>query len=466
MSRSVLVVLVASLFAACESGEEQGVALTRQELLDPENCKSCHPNHYREWASSMHAYAVDDPVFQAMNRRGQEEAGLGDFCVNCHAPMAVREGAIEDFAELDDLPKHLKGVTCYFCHNAVGVDGDHNGMIRLANDTVMRGSLPDAVTPKAHGVAYSELHERYNPASASLCGGCHDIVTPAGVHLERTFAEYKESLFSQPGGETCQSCHMDSSMGLAAEDPDSPVRVRRIHSHAFPAVDVALTDFPHREAYRQLVECELVQSGGKIFDVYRGDGPLEFEVVLEGDMGHNQPTGAAQDRRMWLEFIAYRADGSIITESGTIDDGEIEEHPRGHPDHDPQLLMLRDRLLGENGEEVHMFWDAVAIDTERSRALPAPRGVGFDHALIRAYTVTEVPARVALRLRIRPMGMDVLQDLVDSEHLDEALLSEMPTFTMHSGEWTPEDGFKQALPPDHCDRELHCFYEPDAPDCQ
>ena len=48
---------------------QEPVTLTREQLLDPEACKDCHPRHYREWTSSMHAYAADDPVFLAMNQR-------------------------------------------------------------------------------------------------------------------------------------------------------------------------------------------------------------------------------------------------------------------------------------------------------------------------------------------------------------------------------------------------------------
>ena len=50
----------------------------------------------------MHAYAAEDPVFLAMNQRLQRETGgaLGDFCVRCHAPMAVREGATRDGLDL------------------------------------------------------------------------------------------------------------------------------------------------------------------------------------------------------------------------------------------------------------------------------------------------------------------------------------------------------------------------------
>ena len=39
-------------------------------MLDPATCQSCHPTHVRDWSGSMHAYASDDPVFVAMNARG------------------------------------------------------------------------------------------------------------------------------------------------------------------------------------------------------------------------------------------------------------------------------------------------------------------------------------------------------------------------------------------------------------
>src|SRR5690348_14714558 len=96
---------------ACKSsaGEPQAVATAPEELQNPETCASCHPQHYREWASSMHAYAADDPLFLAMNRRGQREAAIGPFCVNCHAPIAVRSGATTDGLNLEELPRRLKG---------------------------------------------------------------------------------------------------------------------------------------------------------------------------------------------------------------------------------------------------------------------------------------------------------------------------------------------------------------------
>ena len=49
----------------------------------------------------MHAYASDDPVFRAMNQRAQRETSgaLGDFCVKCHAPMAVQKALTTDGLE-------------------------------------------------------------------------------------------------------------------------------------------------------------------------------------------------------------------------------------------------------------------------------------------------------------------------------------------------------------------------------
>src|SRR5262245_18407936 len=132
-------VALLAAFACAEEDTQVRPAFTRAQLLDPKNCADCHPKHYAEWSASMHAYASKDPVFLAMNRRGQEKSGepLAAFCVNCHAPMAVHDGAISDYSQIEALPEHLQGVTCYFCHNAIGVGDEHfNGQIKLANDNI------------------------------------------------------------------------------------------------------------------------------------------------------------------------------------------------------------------------------------------------------------------------------------------------------------------------------------------
>ena len=135
------------MLCACDASAREETTesgrLTREELMDPQSCSGCHPRHYREWSGSMHAYASEDPVFRAMNQRAQRETGgeLGEFCVKCHAPLALQEGATRDGSNLDEIPDKLKGVTCYFCHNAIDVGEHFNNDVKLANDTTLRAAI-------------------------------------------------------------------------------------------------------------------------------------------------------------------------------------------------------------------------------------------------------------------------------------------------------------------------------------
>ena len=36
----------------------------------PEECGSCHPRQYREWLGSMHSYAGQSPLFNALEVAG------------------------------------------------------------------------------------------------------------------------------------------------------------------------------------------------------------------------------------------------------------------------------------------------------------------------------------------------------------------------------------------------------------
>ena len=477
--------LVACLLLGCEGSDDERPALTREELLDPQNCKDCHPKHYAEWSASMHAYATKDPVFQAMNRRGQEETGsdLGPFCVNCHAPMAVREHAIDDFADLSDVPQHLQGVTCYFCHNAIDVGPDHaNGDILLANDNVMRAALarPAPRAPTAHGVSYSKNHDARRVQSSILCGSCHDIHMPNGVHLERTLEEYETSIFAQDKPsvfQSCQDCHMNSSdhtlpaatqTGRRGED----VTARNVHEHLWAAVDVALTpDNPYDAQLRAAVDlCELPGANTfslSAFNVERRFAPgFSFRVLLETTAGHAMPSGAAQDRRMWLEVRAYDAEGRELWQDGVVADDEPEQRPeRPHP------CLLRDRFVGADGKEAHMFWDAVARDPETPRLIPPPSS---NIALSHTFTCTFdgkilEPARMLMRVRMRPMSFDVLQDLIDSGHLEPEILSHMPTFTVDEREffYSRETGGLTSNPLKSPDCAVHrCFFDPGGHECE
>jgi hypothetical protein len=441
------------LVAGCaEDGpnEPPPTYLTRDELMDPESCSSCHPKHYEEWSGSMHAYAADDPLFLAMNERGQREAGIGDFCVKCHAPMAVRTGATTDGLNLAELPQQLKGVTCYFCHSVAAVAGTHDNPLELASDDVMRGAFDDPVSNRAHRSAGSALHDRDRLESASLCGACHDIVNQHGTHLERTFSEWQSTVFSQPlVGTTCGQCHMDQSKSPEPVANAPGVFSRRAHSHRFPGVDLPLTPLPGKAELAEATQALLDTTLQSALCV-RGAGALtEIRVILDNvAAGHSFPSGAAQDRRAWVEVKAFLGDELVFQSGDVPEETSVTELD------DPNLWSIRDCLLDADGAPTHMFWEAKEYE---STLLPGQ--VTFDATDPRFYQshvmqkyprgdayLAATPDRVTVTVRLAPFGLDVFDDLVESGDLRDTdaysvaeLRSALVPFTVGAAlEWTPE----------------------------
>ena len=415
--------------------------LTYEELLDPATCQECHPTQYDQWSGSMHAYAAEDPVFRAMNARGQEatDGELGDFCVSCHAPMAVRTGATTDGLNLDEVPDHLQGVTCYFCHSVDAVEGTHNNPLRLAEDLVIRGPLDDPTPNEGHASMYSAFHDRNRLESSDLCGSCHDIVIPAGVLIERTYQEWQDTLYAsgEPGSLSCGSCHMRGSNGVAADYPGLPLR--RIHDHSMPGVDVALTPFPNREEQLELVQSFLDTSLFAELCVETLGGPVVTVSLENIAAGHSFPSGAAQDRRVWVELTAWRGE-EVIFESGHVPDGlPVRELD------DPTMWTIDEVALDENGDDAHMHWE---IRSTTSTALPGPTALSpldpdwTDPHREREFVMPDFPTRVSMRVRIRPIGLDILDELIETGHLDPGIREVMPTFTLAATEleWTDDLG--------------------------
>lgn len=448
---ALVVVFVASVLGCVGCGDDAGntATFTREELLDPLTCKRCHEGHYREWASSMHAYAAEDPVFRAMNERGQREAEIGDFCVNCHAPMAVREGVFEPGMDMEDIPQHLRGVTCYFCHNVESVEGTHNNPLTLANDTTMRGGVRDPVSNRAHRSKYSPLHDgNVGQESAKLCGSCHDIVNGHDVHLERTYEEWQASVFhtDAPAGQTCVQCHMKSNPWIEriSNDAEANVRTRSnsVHEHLMPGIDLPLTDFPDQAVQEMAVQCDVDPSLLVKLCPTEGElGPLRhFEVSVETvTVGHSFPSGAAQDRRVWVEVTA-ESGGNVVFQSGDLeDDGSFRAN-------DEDLFLFRDQIFDANGDVTHNFWDAAPSDAHPtgvlSKLLPAATMPNERHNKTYIYNVPPGVDRITARVRVRAMGVEVIDDLIATEGLDPSVRDRMPVLSLDESivQWQLSDG--------------------------
>ena len=454
----VLALLVV-IAAACGDNPKLPVA----QLEDPSTCMQCHPNHYQQWSGSMHAYSSDDPVFLAMNKRGQRETQgqLGTFCLQCHAPMAVALGLYDNTNAADfdptTLPPTARGITCYFCHDVKKVVDDHNNGLQLALDQTMRGGVKDPVDSPAHHAAYDAAMDSYTNNS-TMCGSCHDVVTPAGVALERTYSEWQTTIFAGDDPKvhnTCSACHMqtDPTQTTIAQVPGVAVksRMNSFHLHTWPAVDQATTAFPETDAQaagiKDILDPALTIIGPRPLagGIPPGgiclDQPATGQLSIRMDtiqIGHFFPSGAAQDRRAWLEVIAYDASGNILFQTGNVPDGMDPEEIN-----DPNLVGFWDRTFKADNTPAHFFWD---VATVQSKLLKPPvttvtTDPMYDHSTTATFNVGPIEAnidKITARIRVRPFAYSVLDQLVQSGDLDPAIASKLHTLDSVGGHavWT------------------------------
>lgn len=415
--------LLVLLLAGCPGkGDTAVTPLTREELLDPASCQECHPDHYREWSGSMHAYATADPIFRAMNARGQRETdgALYDLCIRCHAPVAVKEGLTTDGLNMDELPESMQGITCYACHGVTSVGAHFNNGLEYADDGVLRGGIRDPLETAAHPSEWGVYQDRTVVTSSDMCGSCHDVRLPNELMLERSYQEWTQTIFATPENglqQTCGNCHMDGRDDQAADVEGAPTR--RVHNHMFPGVDTAIIPWPEAEAQEAAVQKALDPTVLPALLVCTGAKGVEVRLDLENvAAGHSFPSGAAQDRRAWVQAQAW-AGGEKVWEVGVVPEGQaLADTP------DPDRWQLGDQMIDADGNPTHMFWETASIESNLLIGLTPD----VNNHYLRTWYLGEVrPERVEVRLFIRAFDVDVIEDLIHSGDLDEAYRGLIPT---------------------------------------
>jgi hypothetical protein len=234
-----------------------------------------------------------------------------------------------------------------------------------------------------------------------------------------------------------------AGVAVASGLGDLPLRSR--HAHTFSGVDVALEPFPSTgdaeldAASRQVQGADLQRLLDSTLRVEicvlsRITGETSIKLTLDNaTAGHHFPSGAAQDRRAFVELRAF-AEGADepYYESGVVGEGAAVASLD-----DPDLWLLRDRILSADGKEVHQFWEAAELqsDTLPVATSPNPLSPGFlaGHAVRqfpRQGALSQAPARVTVRVRLEPIGREILDDLIDSGHLAAAPAAAMPTHVL------------------------------------
>jgi hypothetical protein len=384
--------------------------LSAESFKASSTCASCHARHYDEWRTSMHAYAMVDPVFRALVEVRQEDYdGAQDpFCIQCHSAIATRGGEIQPGFSFADLsPIALEGIGCEACHKVDEVVRPYNAGHRLDPDGPQRGPIDDALENANHQVGYAPFF-----SESLFCGTCHDVIEVSGLELERPYGEWLESP-ALASGQTCQDCHMPERQGSAADGAPE----RTLHDHRFVGVDVPLA-----EGFATEEETETIRQG--VVALLEGSASLELVApseVASGDQldvlvsvtnqipGHNFPTGTTFIRELWVELIATDADGQILYETGTLDDnGDLRHHFSDvDPYGDNDLLIFNATLLDDEGRPTVFPWRAVEL---RSTAIPPLYTRTFT---LFVPTSQAAPGEVSLsaRLRFRSHGPYLMRRL-------------------------------------------------------
>ncbi len=316
-----LAVLTLSLPIAAMAAEEKKAesvnAFEEHKKLFAENrfpsaatCRTCHPDHYREWSVSPHAYAQMSPVFNSMHATivKQTAGSNGDFCIRCHNQVGMNMGESIFMKNEDRHPTSREGITCIVCHRLKNAYGKVSGRYNLVegdlldpvygpkgNEELARVlSEPEkyrVVTErdKAGRKIHTEAKKFFQLSQSSFCGTCHDVTLMNGFRLEEAFSEFKNTP-SAKRGETCHDCHMGKKHGInagydiapAAFVGGVPTKPRKRTNHMFIGPDYSIIHpgiFPHNSDAAEMASIsEWLQ-----FDVKAGWGTDDFEDAIDDD---------------------------------------------------------------------------------------------------------------------------------------------------------------------------------------
>ncbi len=238
---------------------------------------------------------------------------------------------------------------------------------------------------------------------------------------------------------TCsQSCHVNERQVPVS---NTTTKVRTFHSHTFAGVDVALTDFPEKEAQRAQVQSVL--DGALQSTICLDPVRKQIQVILDNaGAGHGFPSGATPDRRAWVELTAYQGD-TVVYQSGHLGPEDAIETLA-----DPDLWLIRDCIYDTNKVETPFFWQAASLVNNQ---LPASvvNTVSDPTSFTKSHVETiypaggtkaldQIPDRITLKVHLKAIGDDVLAGLVASGDLDPSIPPLMPTLEPLGGtlEWT------------------------------
>lgn len=206
-------------------------------------CGECHPNQYRQWSNSSHAYASLSPMFNKFEQKINDlsQGTIGSFCVRCHASVGTALGERRDIPWWERSAASREGVTCVTCHRVGEAYGKTNAARRITPGSIHEPvfgpfdttgglkAISDArrfqilVSPDEpdrpddpDGTKWIRMHQTAIQSDfikqSEFCATCHQVQVHPGIKLETVWEEYRSSPAAKEGI-TCQECHMSTNPG-------------------------------------------------------------------------------------------------------------------------------------------------------------------------------------------------------------------------------------------------------------
>jgi len=315
-------------------------ALADQQYPSAKVCGECHPNQYKQWSLSSHAYADLSPMFNKFEQRINDisRGTVNYFCVRCHASVGTALAERRDIAWWDRSAAAREGITCVTCHRVGEGYGKTNGARRITPGPIHEpvfgpfdslGGLKAITDARTNGILVT-IDEPDRPAEgdkkwirmhqtaiqsdlivkSELCVACHQVAVHPGIKLETVWEEYRASPAAKEGI-TCQKCHMSKDpghdagyeIGWAAEVNGKHFNEQRpLTDHTFVGPGYPISHpglFPLRRE-----ESPFTPQQWLTFDYRAGWGSEDFENKVAAAPGSNpfppEWQNPADRRKAWV----------------------------------------------------------------------------------------------------------------------------------------------------------------------
>ncbi len=421
----------------------------KPRLMLAKDCSLCHSNSSRAtamrdsknrpiapydlWQASAMANSARDPFWRAqvsieVLNTPSKKRDIESKCLRCHSPLASVAAKAHglNFGMKDLLTKGtelnalaLEGVSCTVCHQIsednLGDEESYNGNFKLNTEAKIFGPHRDLFShPMENHTGFTPTYGSHIQKS-ELCATCHTLTTQAlrpdgtstghGIVEQGPYLEWKNSLFSNKSGKSCQDCHVPTK-----DEDGNLIKTRIVRNpggrnfpptsnrspygrHIFVGGNTLLPRLLSRFS-EELQVTATSQQLKKIENETRkflssqsarvelgissvSEGRLYIPVKVVNLSGHKLPT-AYPSRRLWLKVTVTDSKSKVLLSSGDYDgEGRLLGHDQKPlPNEISGGAVYPHQLRISSSEQVQVY-EAVMADVEGKPTYQLLRGASY-----------------------------------------------------------------------------------------